>query len=161
SAPAPSMTRNDALPPTNAFQQPSTGYQQPSATYQQPNSTYQQPGSGYQQPSTTYQQSTLNSNQQPVSNYQQPIPAPGAELSNRLVASSETVRGSGPSAFSVSGGQGPPVIFAKDKLISIDYQVDKVGPSGIGRVDLWMTQDDGRTWRWHAGDNTTAPPMNV
>ncbi len=145
SAQSTSLPRNDNLPSTN-------NYPQPSANYQQPSSSYQQPSSGYQQPAANYQQ--------PVSNYQQPPPAPGPELTNRLVASSENMRGVGPAAFSVSSGQGPPVIYAKDKLISIDYQVDKVGPSGIGKVDLWMTQDDGRTWRWHAGDNNATPSIN-
>jgi hypothetical protein len=156
SAQTTSMTRTDSLPASSGYQQPSNGYQQPSSTYQQPASSYQAPGSGYQQPA-------WNSNQQPVSNYQQPLPAPGAELSNRLVASSETSRGVNTPAFSVSGGQGPPVIYSKEKVISINYEVDKVGPSGLGRVDLWMTQDDGRTWRWHAGDTPTMPPtpMNV
>jgi len=53
------------------------------------------------------------------------------------------------------------VTYVKDKQISIDYQVDKVGPSGIGKVDLWMTQDDGRTWRWLADDPDLTPPITV
>jgi hypothetical protein len=29
----------------------------------------------------------------------------------------------------------------------IGYDVESRGPSGISRVDLWVTRDDGRTWR--------------
>ena len=86
---------------------------------------------------------------------------PGPELSNRLVASSENTRGPATPSFASSSSQGPPLTFVKDKQISIDYQVDKVGPSGIGKVDLWMTQDDGRTWRWLADDPDLTPPITV
>ena len=30
--------------------------------------------------------------------------------------------------------------------VSLDYEVNKVGPSGIGKVELWVTQDDGQ-WK--------------
>ncbi len=148
-----SLTRPDSLPLASSNPQTSGGNQQSAPTYQQP-------GTGYQQPAS-YQQPTWNSNQQPVSNYQQPIPAAGSDLSNRLVASSENLRGPGPAAFSVNNGQGPPVTFVKDRQISIDYQVDKVGPSGLGKVTLWGTQDDGRTWRYFADDPDLTPPITV
>jgi hypothetical protein len=34
----------------------------------------------------------------------------------------------------------------------LEYEVDSVGPSGIGRVDLWGTRDSGNTWRRFAAD---------
>ncbi len=40
----------------------------------------------------------------------------------------------------------------------LNYQVDQRGPSGIQRVDLWATRDDGRTWVWwsqHPGNDPT------
>jgi hypothetical protein len=40
------------------------------------------------------------------------------------------------------------------KQVTLDFRVDKVGPSGIGRVDLWITEDLGKTWRLF-------PPANV
>jgi hypothetical protein len=138
------VARNDSLPPAPAYQQPSAPYQSPSSGFQPPANNY---------PSTT--------NQQPVSNYQQPIPPPGPELSNRLVASSENTRGPSTPAYSAGSSQIPPVTHVKDKQISIDYQVDKVGPSGIGKVDLWITQDDGRTWRWFADNPNLNPPITV
>jgi hypothetical protein len=162
-AQTPAPTKIDSLPagnPTSSstYQQPGTSYQQPSSSYQQP-SSYQQANSA-SQPSS-YQQPISNSYQQPVSNYQQPIPPPGPELSNRLVASSENTRGPAAMPFATSNGQGPPVTPVKDRQIAIDYQLDKVGPSGVGKVDLWITQDDGRTWRWFADDPDLTPPINV
>jgi len=33
--------------------------------------------------------------------------------------------------------------------VVLDYKLDKVGPSGIGSVELWLTRTDGQTWqRW-------------
>jgi len=33
------------------------------------------------------------------------------------------------------------------RLFELEYDVDSVGPSGIGRVELWGTTDGGKTWR--------------
>ena len=35
----------------------------------------------------------------------------------------------------------------------LEYDVDSVGPSGIGRVELWGTRDGGRTWRSFSVNN--------
>lgn len=38
------------------------------------------------------------------------------------------------------------------------YEVEQKGPSGISRVDLWVTRDDGRTWtRWSQHDGRESP----
>ena len=35
----------------------------------------------------------------------------------------------------------------------LGYEVESRGPSGISRVDLWVTRDDGRTWlKWSQHD---------
>jgi hypothetical protein len=160
-----SPARNDILPSTLISQQSSTlSSQQPAPSYSQTSTPYQAPAqtsTPYQTPASTYQQPTASSFQQPTSNYQQPVPTPGAEFSNRLVASSENTRGAGPSSFSINNGQGPPVTFVKDRQISVDYQVDKIGPSGLGKVTLWMTQDEGRTWRYFADNPNLTPPISV
>jgi hypothetical protein len=33
------------------------------------------------------------------------------------------------------------------RFFELDYDVDSVGPSGIGRVELWGTTDGGKNWR--------------
>jgi len=38
------------------------------------------------------------------------------------------------------------------------YEVEQKGPSGISRVDLWATRDEGRTWqRWSQHDGRETP----
>jgi hypothetical protein len=45
--------------------------------------------------------------------------------------------------------------------VSLDYQVTKQGPSGVGKVELYLTEDDGRTWRPYATNPDRRPPFNV
>jgi len=30
---------------------------------------------------------------------------------------------------------------------AIDYRIDQVGPSGVGKVEVWLTADEGHTWQ--------------
>ncbi|QDU21192.1 hypothetical protein [Urbifossiella limnaea] len=56
-------------------------------------------------------------------------------------------------AFEASRAQ-----VVKSLQFDLSYQVDQRGPSGISRVDLWATRDDGRSWVWwskHAGNDPT------
>lgn len=45
----------------------------------------------------------------------------------------------------------------------LDYGIDSIDPSGVQRVDLWMTRDLGRTWtNWGTDPDTTSPfPVEV
>ncbi|TMQ32164.1 MAG: hypothetical protein E6K70_20070, partial [Planctomycetota bacterium] len=45
--------------------------------------------------------------------------------------------------------------------VTLDYEVTKVGPSGVGRVVLFLTKDEGRTWEAFAEDADLKPPMTV
>jgi hypothetical protein len=45
--------------------------------------------------------------------------------------------------------------------VTLDYEVTKVGPSGVGSVELYMSLDDGRTWQRYADDPDLKPPMTV
>jgi hypothetical protein len=31
--------------------------------------------------------------------------------------------------------------------VVLDYRIDQVGPSGVSKVEVWMTPDEGRTWQ--------------
>src|SRR5207244_4128834 len=33
------------------------------------------------------------------------------------------------------------------KRVTMEYEVSKVGPSGVGSVDVYLTRDDGLTWK--------------
>ncbi len=57
-------------------------------------------------------------------------------------------------------GKLPEVQFVNTHHLELDYQV-KVGPSGVGSVELWVTQDDGQTWKPFANDEDLQPPFVV
>jgi hypothetical protein len=96
----------------------------------------------------------------PTSNYQTLNLA--AEAANRAVASSD----GGSPYYGATIGNRPNRTTAPPKLLNttqltINYEVTKWGPSGIGKVDLWITRDDGRTWQYFADDPDLKPPMTV
>jgi hypothetical protein len=40
----------------------------------------------------------------------------------------------------------PPLQIVNDREILVEYELSKVGPSGIGSVELWLSEDGGKTW---------------
>lgn len=54
---------------------------------------------------------------------------------------------------------GPPLQHTNQLHLELDYEIPKVGPSGVGLVELWMTPDDGRTWRKFAEKTEPQPPF--
>jgi hypothetical protein len=86
-----------------------------------------------------------------------PAPTPTYGQAGNLVASSDSYTAGTRSA----SGQIPPVTLVRSRSITLNYEVSKVGPSGIGKVELWLTRDDGRTWERFAEDADLTPPMNV
>jgi hypothetical protein len=44
---------------------------------------------------------------------------------------------------------------------SIDYRIDTVGPSGVGKVEVYMTHDEGKSWRRVAEDIDRTTPAEV
>lgn len=45
--------------------------------------------------------------------------------------------------------------------VDLDYEVKKVGPSGVGKVDLYVTYDEGAHWQWYAEDPDLTSPIAV
>jgi hypothetical protein len=64
-------------------------------------------------------------------------------------------------APALPAGERPRMI--RSKKFELEYDVDSVGPSGIGRVELWGTRDGGKTWASYAidGDNRSPIIVNV
>jgi hypothetical protein len=92
------------------------------------------------------------------------VSATNADPNSRLVASSSNPAGLGgrvPSGGHPSADQLPPVQLVNSPQVTINYEVTKAGPSGIGKVELWMTRDDGHTWQPFAEDPDLKPPMTV
>jgi hypothetical protein len=56
-------------------------------------------------------------------------------------------------------GQRPRMINAR--AFELEYEVDSVGPSGIGKVELWGTRDGGRTWSIYGVDGDNRSPIGA
>jgi hypothetical protein len=97
-----------------------------------------------------------------------PIPSttlPG-ESGTRLVASTEPVTSPtappvAPTSPRLPRGPMQAIQMTNCLQVTLDYEVTKLGPSGLGSVDLYVTQDDGRTWNWLANDPDLKPPITA
>lgn len=47
------------------------------------------------------------------------------------------------------------------KRFRLNYGIDAIDPSGVARVDLWVTRDDGRTWQSWGTDPDNVSPFPV
>jgi hypothetical protein len=43
--------------------------------------------------------------------------------------------------------------------VAIDFDVDRRGPSGIKKIEVYVTHDDGHTWYKHMETANTTPPL--
>jgi hypothetical protein len=51
--------------------------------------------------------------------------------------------------------------MVNSRTFELEYDVDSVGSSGIGRVELWGTRDGGKTWKSFAVDSGKRNPLQV
>ena len=56
-------------------------------------------------------------------------------------------------------GQRPRMINMRS--FELEYEIEAIGPSGIGKVELWGTRDGGRTWSVYGVNNDNRSPMPV
>jgi hypothetical protein len=87
-----------------------------------------------------------------------------AEGTGRVAATTDgggasTPPGAEPTDPPARRGKLPPLQVVKTKQITLEYALDKVGPSGVGMVELWLTQDEGLTWRRYAEDPDAKTPI--
>jgi hypothetical protein len=68
-------------------------------------------------------------------------------------------RATAETAPSLPPGERPRMV--NSRLFELEYDVDSVGPSGIGRVELWGTRDRGKTWRRFTVANDNRSPLRV
>lgn len=89
----------------------------------------------------------------------------GLDGGPRQIAATSQTGGLPPvSSSAATGAQSPPAVGAAvDKLnsteICIEYDVSKVGPSGLGKVELYVTADEGRTWQRAVDDPDLRSPI--
>jgi hypothetical protein len=48
-----------------------------------------------------------------------------------------------------------------DKQVAIDFDVDRRGPSGVKKIEMYVTQDDGQTWSKYSESMNTTPPLQL
>ncbi len=71
----------------------------------------------------------------------------------------------GPDTATPPHGVMPPVQVVNKRAVKMEFDVGKVGPSGLGGVDVWVTTDDGATWEKSGVDSnavlpTSSDPLN-
>lgn len=67
-------------------------------------------------------------------------------------------------ASAYAGGILPPGVHPRmvnARRFELDYDVDSVGPDGVGKIELWGTRDGGRTWTNYGADDDTRSPFVV
>jgi hypothetical protein len=52
----------------------------------------------------------------------------------------------------------PSMQFTNQTHMELNYKIPTIGPSGVGMVELWMTQDEGQTWTKHSEKAEPQPP---
>lgn len=54
-----------------------------------------------------------------------------------------------------------PIQIIGSKRFRLNYGIDSIDPSGVARVDLWLTRDDGKTWQAWGSDPDNQSPFPV
>lgn len=66
-----------------------------------------------------------------------------------------------PSTASAVSGNGGGTLLVASPRFKLQYAVDDAGPNGPASVELWITQDGGRTWIRRGDDPDRASPIDV
>jgi hypothetical protein len=56
----------------------------------------------------------------------------------------------------VGGRRLPPVQYVSQQKVTLEFEVSKLGPSGVGSLQLWCTKNDGQSWEMYAEDRNPA-----
>jgi hypothetical protein len=56
-------------------------------------------------------------------------------------------------------GERPRMVGSRS--FELEYEIDAVGPSGVGRVELWGTLDGGRSWSVYGVDSDNRSPVSL
>jgi hypothetical protein len=119
--------------------------------------------------------STVNSSPVPLGPNPGALPGAAAPKEERKLIASSKWTPSPPPVVPPVAPKGvaepkPPSIAAPRKLpplqhinqfeFMVEYEVSKVGPSGVGSVMLYWTRNDGQTWKEYAYDERIENPIN-
>lgn len=65
-------------------------------------------------------------------------------------------------AAEASTTRAPLMQHVRDRQVALDFEVERKGPSGIKKIETWITQDDGGTWqKWGPDTFETLSPVQV
>jgi hypothetical protein len=51
--------------------------------------------------------------------------------------------------------------FINSTHATLKYEIDQLGPSGIGKVEVWLTRDDGQNWQRLCDDPRRRSPIDI
>jgi hypothetical protein len=59
--------------------------------------------------------------------------------------------------------QGAPVqhMLVNSTRVFLDYRIEKAGPSGVGRIEIWCTRDNGQSWQKLGEDHNRKSPAEA
>lgn len=98
----------------------------------------------------------LPSNLPPAAPTQEPKDGPRPLASSQPLASHQPYSG----GYSAPGrAAGAAIIHTNQTRLELDYEIPKMGPSGVGVVELWVTMDNGRTWKKASEKTDPQPPF--
>jgi hypothetical protein len=78
------------------------------------------------------------------------LPAPTVEVSAAKIAPAPPARAPNPSRQ-----------YLNTTHATLNYQIDQKGPSGVGKVEVWMTRDEGQTWQKLCDDPDRHSPVEI
>src|SRR5439155_16480499 len=88
----------------------------------------------------------------------------GAEPSGNPAVGSRPTNGPAPFAGAAgltSRADLSPIQHVRDAQVSLDFAVEQQGPSGVKKIEVYMTQDDGETWRPWTETYDVNPPLQL
>ena len=56
---------------------------------------------------------------------------------------------------------GPEIQHVRDRTSAIDFDVERRGPSGIRKIEVYVTQDDGQSWFKYSETINANPPLQL
>jgi len=72
-----------------------------------------------------------------------------------------SARANPPPSAQPSGREGGNTLLVSNPKFKLQYAVDDAGPNGPATVELWITQDGGRTWIRRGDDPDRVSPIDV
>jgi hypothetical protein len=135
-------------PPMPDFSQPVAG---PRAVPQFPDSVAANPATGVAVPNA------MPATLMPVI---QPIPVAGTSQPKIVAGPAPPGSATGNAATPAAARPAPGRRINVTKF-NLNYSVDEIGPSGVGGIDLYITEDNGGKWYLYGADEDRRSPMRV